>query len=85
MTTDEAMFYFMAAMVDVESAIYIYKWHIFPSKPKFGERVSFSPGFMTPRLGSPKDVKVNLQFYIGKVLKPIIKHDAPRMFQGDQI
>ena len=75
----------MAALVDVEYAIYIYKWHIYPSKLKFGERDSFSPGFMTPRFGSHKDVKVNLQFYIGKVSKPIIKHDAPRMFQGDQI
>ena len=33
----------------------------------------------------PKGVKVNSQFYSDKVLKPFVKHDAPRMFPGDQI
>ena len=33
----------------------------------------------------PKGVKVNSQLNIDKVLKPLIKHDAPRIFPGDQI
>ena len=30
-------------------------------------------------------VKVNSQYYIDKVLRPFIKHDAPCVFPGDQI
>ena len=33
----------------------------------------------------PKGVKVNSQFYIDKVFKPFIKHDAPKLFPDDQI
>ena len=74
---------------------YIRKGHNGPSKLKFVKRESFAPGFMAWAEVSfhgkneiriiPKVVKVNSQFYIDKVLKPFIKHDAPRMFPGDQI
>ena len=73
----------------------MHKEHNDPSKLKFVKRNSFSPGFMawaevsfhgkTEIQTIPKGVKVNLQFYIDKVTKPFINHDAPRMFPGDQI
>ena len=74
---------------------YICKGHNGPSKLKFVKRDSFAPGFMASAGVSfhgktkiriiPNGVKVNSQFYIDKGLKPFIKHDAPRMFPGDQI
>ena len=74
---------------------YTSKGHNHPSKLKFVKSDSYAPGFMalagvrchskTEIWVIPKGVKVNLQFYIDKVLKPFIKHDAPRLFPGDQI
>ena len=94
MMTDEAMFY-LGGSYGRRRFCYIRKGHNDPSKLKFVKRDSFAPGFMA--LGGvnfhgkteiwiiPKGVKVNLQFYIDKVLKPFIKNDAPKMFRGDQI
>ena len=91
--TDEAMFY-LGGSYSRRRVCYNRKGHNDPSKLKFVKRDSFAPAFMawagvnfhgkTEIRIIPKGVKVNSQFYIDKVLKPFIKHDAPRMFPGDQ-
>ena len=83
MTTDEAMFN-LGGSYGRRRVCYILKGHGDPSKLKYVKSDSFAPGFLVRALVSshgktktqitPKGVKVNLKFYIGKVLNPFIKH-----------
>ena len=92
-TTDEEMFW-MAAMVVVESATSVLGIMILQNLNLLNVIRLHQVSWLGLELVStakprfriiPKGVKVNSQFYIDKVLKPFIKHDAPRMFPGDQI
>ena len=83
MTTDEAMFN-LGGSYGRCWVCYILEGHGDPSKIKYVKSDSFAPGFLACALVSfhgktetqitPKGVKVNLKFYISKVLKPFIKH-----------
>ena len=83
MTTDEAMFNF-GGSYGRRRVSYTCKGHSDYSKLKCVKSDSFAQGFLAWALVSfhskieapiiPKDVEVNLQFYIGKTLTPFIKH-----------
>ena len=82
MTTDEAMFN-LGGSYGRRWVCYIRKGHGHLSKLKYVKSDLLAPGFLAWALVSfhgktetqitPKGVKVNLKFYIGKVLKPFIK------------
>ncbi|KAH3785862.1 hypothetical protein DPMN_163957 [Dreissena polymorpha] len=88
-TSDDAIFY-LGGSYGRRKVCFMRKGETVSDKLKFVKRDSFAKGFMawdgvsdSGKTGIRlinKGTKVNINFYINKVLKPFIRYDVPKLF-----